>query len=216
MVHCSAACAIVYGVRMDVPVSALCCHNIRIVRTGLGSSRRAPAATSYATPSAWILLYRCLQVYISYLEIYNEVGYDLLDPTREVQAMEDLPQVGLQAVPLQQADCWLAVWLLLFTQHLEAQPKVEQSSNRKRVPLGSPESTCIVQQTRQTFPGTTVCCCTGVMQWQHLVHAGTNLECVNCHAVLSRCTYKKMKIKTSTSRTCPCIAQQLRRKHSTW
>uniref|UniRef100_A0A383VGS4 Kinesin-like protein n=1 Tax=Tetradesmus obliquus TaxID=3088 RepID=A0A383VGS4_TETOB len=36
------------------------------------------------------------QVYISYLEIYNEVGYDLLDPTREVQAMEDLPQVYIQ------------------------------------------------------------------------------------------------------------------------
>jgi hypothetical protein len=35
-----------------------------------------------------------LQVYISYLEIYNEVGYDLLDPTREVQAMEDLPQAS--------------------------------------------------------------------------------------------------------------------------
>jgi kinesin family protein 6/9 len=35
-----------------------------------------------------------LQVHISYLEIYNEIGYDLLDPTREVQAMEDLPQVG--------------------------------------------------------------------------------------------------------------------------
>lgn len=34
-----------------------------------------------------------LQVHISYLEIYNELGYDLLDPTREVQAMEDLPQV---------------------------------------------------------------------------------------------------------------------------
>lgn len=41
------------------------------------------------------------QVYISYLEIYNEVGYDLLDPTREVQAMEDLPQVigGLEPTP---------------------------------------------------------------------------------------------------------------------
>ncbi|KAF6266655.1 kinesin family member 6 [Scenedesmus sp. NREL 46B-D3] len=36
------------------------------------------------------------QVHISYLEIYNEVGYDLLDPTREVQAMEDLPQVYIQ------------------------------------------------------------------------------------------------------------------------
>eukprot|EP00879_Flechtneria_rotunda_P025732 GHRR01027371.1.p1 GENE.GHRR01027371.1~~GHRR01027371.1.p1 ORF type:complete len:323 (+),score=74.77 GHRR01027371.1:204-1172(+) len=36
------------------------------------------------------------QVHISYLEIYNELGYDLLDPTREVQAMEDLPQVYIQ------------------------------------------------------------------------------------------------------------------------
>lgn len=33
------------------------------------------------------------QVHISYLEIYNEVGYDLLDPNRDVKAMEDLPQV---------------------------------------------------------------------------------------------------------------------------
>lgn len=40
----------------------------------------------------------CMQVFISYLEIYNEVGYDLLDPTREVQAMEDLPQVMSSAV----------------------------------------------------------------------------------------------------------------------
>jgi hypothetical protein len=45
-----------------------------------------------------------LQVHISYLEIYNEVGYDLLDPTREVQAMEDLPQVrGVRAGELQSA-----------------------------------------------------------------------------------------------------------------
>lgn len=33
------------------------------------------------------------QVHISYLEIYNEIGYDLLDPNREVKSMEDLPQV---------------------------------------------------------------------------------------------------------------------------
>lgn len=52
-----------------------------------------------------------LQVYISYLEIYNEVGYDLLDPTREVQAMEDLPQASAQhnmpwpATPMASASC---------------------------------------------------------------------------------------------------------------
>jgi hypothetical protein len=33
------------------------------------------------------------QVSISYLEIYNEVGYDLLNPDREVKGLEDLPQV---------------------------------------------------------------------------------------------------------------------------
>lgn len=33
---------------------------------------------------------------ISYLEIYNEVGYDLLDPAREVAALEDMPQVFFQ------------------------------------------------------------------------------------------------------------------------
>lgn len=34
-------------------------------------------------------------VHISYLEIYNETGYDLLDPDREVKALEDLPKVFL-------------------------------------------------------------------------------------------------------------------------
>ncbi len=33
-------------------------------------------------------------VTISYLELYNEEGYDLLDPTREVKRLEDLPKVG--------------------------------------------------------------------------------------------------------------------------
>jgi hypothetical protein len=33
------------------------------------------------------------QVHISYLEIYNELGYDLLDPEREIKAMEDMRQV---------------------------------------------------------------------------------------------------------------------------
>ena len=34
-------------------------------------------------------------MHISYLEIYNEVGYDLLDPNREVQMLEDLPRVHI-------------------------------------------------------------------------------------------------------------------------
>ena len=33
------------------------------------------------------------QVHISYLEIYNEAGYDLLDPAREARMLEDLPRV---------------------------------------------------------------------------------------------------------------------------
>jgi hypothetical protein len=35
-------------------------------------------------------------VSISYLEIYNEMGYDLLNPDREVKGLEDLPQVTIQ------------------------------------------------------------------------------------------------------------------------
>ncbi len=39
---------------------------------------------------------QCLrQVHISYLEIYNETGYDLLNPEREVQMLEDLPKVAI-------------------------------------------------------------------------------------------------------------------------
>lgn len=30
-------------------------------------------------------------VYISYLEIYNEAGYDLLDPSHETKSLEELP-----------------------------------------------------------------------------------------------------------------------------
>ncbi len=40
-------------------------------------------------------LQTCLQVHISYLEIYNEAGYDLLDPGREVAKLEDLPRVSV-------------------------------------------------------------------------------------------------------------------------
>lgn len=33
--------------------------------------------------------------YISYLEIYNETGYDLLDPSHETKSLEELPRVTL-------------------------------------------------------------------------------------------------------------------------
>ena len=35
------------------------------------------------------------EVRISYLEIYNEAGYDLLDPSHESKTLEDLPKVSL-------------------------------------------------------------------------------------------------------------------------
>lgn len=35
------------------------------------------------------------QVHVSYLEIYNESGYDLLDPGREITELEDLPKVAV-------------------------------------------------------------------------------------------------------------------------
>ena len=34
-----------------------------------------------------------MQVHLSYLEIYNEAGYDLLDPDRDVRVLEDLRRV---------------------------------------------------------------------------------------------------------------------------
>lgn len=34
-----------------------------------------------------------LKAYISYLELYNEQGYDLLDPSHETKSLEDLPKV---------------------------------------------------------------------------------------------------------------------------
>ncbi|KAK9794064.1 hypothetical protein WJX73_003057 [Symbiochloris irregularis] len=36
-----------------------------------------------------------LDVHVSYLEIYNDAGYDLLDPGREAKSMEDLPRVSV-------------------------------------------------------------------------------------------------------------------------
>ena len=34
---------------------------------------------------------RSFTLHISYLEIYNEAGYDLLDPKHEAAKLEDLP-----------------------------------------------------------------------------------------------------------------------------
>ena len=36
------------------------------------------------------------EVRVSYLEIYNEAGYDLLDPSHETKGLDDLPKVSLQ------------------------------------------------------------------------------------------------------------------------
>jgi kinesin family protein 6/9 len=35
------------------------------------------------------------KVYVSYLELYNEQGYDLLDQSKETKSMEDLPKVTM-------------------------------------------------------------------------------------------------------------------------
>ena len=35
----------------------------------------------------------CVIDKVSYLEIYNESGFDLLDPSHETKALEDLPKV---------------------------------------------------------------------------------------------------------------------------
>lgn len=35
------------------------------------------------------------KAYISYLELYNEQGYDLLDQSHETKALEDLPKVTM-------------------------------------------------------------------------------------------------------------------------
>lgn len=36
------------------------------------------------------------QVHVTYMEIYNEVGYDLLAPAGEVRELEDLPRVAVR------------------------------------------------------------------------------------------------------------------------
>jgi kinesin family protein 6/9 len=49
------------------------------------------------------------QVLISYLEIYNEAGYDLLDPRRDATPLADMPQVSVGRVFFFQA-----FWVVLF------------------------------------------------------------------------------------------------------
>lgn len=38
---------------------------------------------------------RSFTLHVSYLEIYNDAGYDLLDPKHEASKLEDLPYVCL-------------------------------------------------------------------------------------------------------------------------
>ncbi len=52
-----------------------------------------PRAIQYIFKKALEDSDRKYQVAISYLEIYNEIGYDLLDDTRDAKRLEDLPHV---------------------------------------------------------------------------------------------------------------------------
>lgn len=54
-----------------------------------------------------------LQVHISYLEIYNEAGYDLLEADREVKAMEDLTQVVDAGQTQTHLEMWMDVYMRL-------------------------------------------------------------------------------------------------------
>lgn len=56
-----------------------------------GVDMRAPLTLLPLTPHFWCYVTR--QVHISYLEIYNEIGYDLLDREREEKALEELTRV---------------------------------------------------------------------------------------------------------------------------
>ena len=49
--------------------------------------------------------------YISYLELYNEQGYDLLDPSHETKSLEELPYVASQA--MQRVSGWCAARAVL-------------------------------------------------------------------------------------------------------
>ncbi|KAM6182314.1 kinesin-like protein KIF6 [Erethizon dorsatum] len=81
--------------------------------------------------------------YISYLEIYNECGYDLLDPRHEASRLEDLPKVTILEDPdqnihlknlsLHQATTEEAALNLLFlgdTNRMIAETPMNQASTR--------------------------------------------------------------------------------------
>ncbi|XP_068041601.1 kinesin-like protein KIF6 isoform X10 [Anomalospiza imberbis] len=81
--------------------------------------------------------------YVSYLEIYNECGYDLLDPRHEAFRMEDLPKVTimedsdqnihLKNLSLQQATNEEEALNLLFlgdTNRMIAETPINQASSR--------------------------------------------------------------------------------------
>ncbi|XP_056419633.1 kinesin-like protein KIF6 [Hyla sarda] len=82
-------------------------------------------------------------VHISYLEIYNECGYDLLDPRHEASKLEDLPKVTIMEDPdqnihlknlsLQQATTEEDALNLLFlgdTNRMIAETPMNQASTR--------------------------------------------------------------------------------------
>ncbi|KAM8945378.1 kinesin-like protein KIF6 [Pelodytes ibericus] len=82
-------------------------------------------------------------IHISYLEIYNECGYDLLDPRHEASKLEDLPKVSIMEDPdqnihlknlsLQQASNEEEALNLLFlgdTNRMIAETPMNQASTR--------------------------------------------------------------------------------------
>ncbi|CAH2256221.1 kinesin KIF6 isoform X2 [Pelobates cultripes] len=82
-------------------------------------------------------------IHISYLEIYNECGYDLLDPRHEASKLEDLPKVTIMEDPdqnihlknlsLQQANNEEEALNLLFlgdTNRMIAETPMNQASTR--------------------------------------------------------------------------------------
>jgi hypothetical protein len=79
-----------------------------VISRSLVTRGRAPRKQPYAClrrAKLWVLFTRCFHetrchgqrtdqqfsIYISYLEIYNEAGYDLLDPSQDTKALEELP-----------------------------------------------------------------------------------------------------------------------------
>ena len=53
-----------------------------------------PRALSYIFSESVKNSERKTTLYISYMEIYNETAYDLLDPSQETKQLEDLPRVN--------------------------------------------------------------------------------------------------------------------------